>query len=127
MNRINKIIIAAIIIFVIVIAAIFLYFLNPEEVSIFPRCPFLLTTGYKCPGCGIQRALHDILHFRFLDAIRHNIFIVFAIPYILTGVYVEYFGGKYKYPKLNKILFGGWSAVVVIFVVVVYWIGRNFM
>lgn len=101
------------------------YSFNPESVSIFPKCPFLFATGYKCPGCGTQRAIHNMLHFRFMDAIRHNVFIVFAIPYIFMGAYIEYFGGKDKHPKISEVLFGRWSAVVVLAIVIVYWIGRN--
>ena len=41
----------------------FIYFaLDPSRSDLFPRCVFLSLTGYKCPGCGSQRAIHALLH-----------------------------------------------------------------
>ena len=38
------------------------YFYDPSLNGFFPRCPFLSITGWRCPGCGSQRAIHAILH-----------------------------------------------------------------
>ena len=61
-------------------ALLFLYFFNPAEIRHFPRCPFLVLTGWQCPGCGTLRGLHALLHLRVLDAMRDNIFMVISIP-----------------------------------------------
>jgi hypothetical protein len=88
----------AITIVVLVVLFIF-YTLDPIEQPIFPRCPFLLLTGYECPGCGSQRAIHSLLHFDFKAAFHYNALMVLAIPYILVGIYLQYFGGSRRHPQ----------------------------
>jgi hypothetical protein len=101
------------------------YTLNPAEQPIFPRCPFQLLTGYKCPGCGSQRAIHSLLHFDFKAAFRYNALMVLAIPYILVGIYMQNLGASRRHPKVEKLLFGRWSALTVLVLVLAFWIGRN--
>ncbi|MCR5159033.1 MAG: DUF2752 domain-containing protein [Prevotella sp.] len=36
-----------------------------------------------CPGCGFQRAIHALLHGRFIEAIGYNLFLVVAFPYLM--------------------------------------------
>ena len=109
----------------LVVATFIFYIFDPNKVSIFPPCPFLVLTGYECPGCGTQRAIHSLLHLRIGDALRYNSFIIFAIPYILLGVYLEYWGGKNRFPKLEKIFFGKYAVMVVLIGILAYWILRN--
>lgn len=52
-----------------------------------PKCPFKLLTGYSCPGCGIQRALHAALHGDLMKAIHYNYFLVYSLPYALLLVF----------------------------------------
>lgn len=47
----------------------------------FPACPWHALTGLHCPGCGITRALHALIHGRVLDAFDYN-----ALGVILLGV-----------------------------------------
>lgn len=111
----------------LITTAVIVYFLfSPEESgSFFPPCPFHYVTGLDCPGCGSQRAIHHLLHLDFKMAFLRNPLLVMALPYILLGIYFEYFGGKVKYTKLRDILFGRKASIVIFIVVVVYWIGRN--
>ncbi len=46
-------------------------------------CFFRKWTGIHCFGCGSGRAAYDILHFRFLEAMGHNILFVFALPFVM--------------------------------------------
>ena len=125
MSKGFKIGLVAVIILMLIAALYIFYTLNPETHSIFPKCPFLLATGLECPGCGSQRAIHQLLHLNLLAALRYNAFMVLAMPYIFFGVYLEYFGGKMKHPRLEKIFFGRWSALIVLILVISYWILRN--
>jgi len=50
---------------------------------------------------------------------------VLALPYILLGFYLEYMGGNKRHPRLEKIFFGKWSAVVVLTGILGFWFGRN--
>jgi hypothetical protein len=53
---------------------------NPAEHSFFPRCVFHSISGWDCPGCGGQRALHHLLHGQFGLALRHNALLLLLLP-----------------------------------------------
>ena len=111
---------------VLLAAALYIFYtFNPETQPLFPKCPFLFATGYECPGCGSQRAIHSLLHFDIGAALRYNAFMVLALPYIFLGIWLEYFGGKKQFPSIEKFFFGRWSAVVVLIVIFLFWIVRN--
>lgn len=110
---------------VLVVALYVFYSFDPEKQSFFPKCPFLLLTGYECPGCGSQRAIHSLLHLDILAALKYNAFMIVALPYILLGGYFEYFGGKQRFPSLEKVLFGRWAALFLLTFILVYWVVRN--
>lgn len=58
------------------------YYLDPSLYVLMPKCVFKTLTGLDCPGCGLQRALHALLHGKFSEAIRFNFFLIIAIPMI---------------------------------------------
>ncbi len=78
MNRTAIITIGAIL---VVAAASFYYRVNPSDTVWCPKCLIYVTTGYKCPSCGVQRCLHSLLHGEFAAAVRYNYFLCVAIPY----------------------------------------------
>lgn len=51
-----------------------------------PKCSFKLLTGFSCPGCGIQRAIHAMLHGHIAEAIQYNYFLLYSGPYALLFV-----------------------------------------
>lgn len=51
-----------------------------------PRCPFRWLTGWQCPACGNQRALHALLHARWADAWGYNPFLIVSLPYLIALV-----------------------------------------
>ncbi|MDR1518472.1 MAG: DUF2752 domain-containing protein [Dysgonamonadaceae bacterium] len=111
---------------ILFVAPIVLYFFfDPKQNEIFPRCLFLSLTGYECPGCGSQRAIHDLLHLRILSAFHENALFVILIPYIALGIYLEFFGGKKRFPKLLPLFFGKWAAVLILLLILLFWVGRN--
>lgn len=64
-----------------------LYFIfDPTQVSLFPPCLFHAITGWDCPGCGAQRALHQLLHGNLIAALRLNALFVISLP--LAGWFV---------------------------------------
>ncbi|MDR1707317.1 MAG: DUF2752 domain-containing protein [Prevotella sp.] len=114
-----------VIIAVSLIIGVIYYLFSPSEVTFFPKCPFHSITGLDCPGCGSQRTLHHLAHFEIKKAFISNPLLIMAIPYMLTGIYFEYFGGKENYPRMRRILFGKKATVTVLIVVLLFWIGRN--
>lgn len=109
-------------------AYIFFKVFNPYEVDFFPTCPFLYLTGYKCPGCGSQRAIHYIFNFEFVNAARENLLLMFAIPYMIVGAWFDTI--KVKTPKQLKIrrfLFGQKAIWLILVLVIGFWILRNIL
>lgn len=127
MHKGLKIGIGAAISILLVVALYIFYTFDPEKQPVFPKCPFLLVTGYECPGCGSQRAVHSLLHLNIGAALRYNAFMVLALPYISLGILMEYFGGKKHYPGIQKLFFGRWSAIIVLTVIIAFWILRNLL
>jgi hypothetical protein len=59
-----------------------LYRFPPDQYAFYPRCAFFALTGLKCPGCGGLRAVHEILHGHFLNALDYNPLVVLLPPVI---------------------------------------------
>jgi hypothetical protein len=59
---------------------VLLFLFDPETHPSFLSCPFEALTGLFCPGCGAQRAVHDLLHLRMGEAFGHNAALVLAVP-----------------------------------------------
>lgn len=58
--------------------------INPNVPGHYPVCPVLALTGFYCPGCGMLRATHDLLHLDLAGALaRHPL-----SPVILFGMVV---------------------------------------
>ena len=72
----------------LVIGAVY-YALDPSASGLFPRCVFLSMTGYKCPGCGSQRAIHALLHGDVLGAFKYNALLLVAVPWIILCLYAR--------------------------------------
>ena len=67
---------------IISVGVIVYYVFDPSTHQLFPKCIFLSITGYKCIGCGMQRAIHSLLHGDLLQAIGYNAFFVSCLPVI---------------------------------------------
>ena len=102
----------------IVIAAlivIIVYGLLDPANTPFPRCPFNLLTGLKCPGCGSQRALHQLLHLNIAQAFRYNACLVAFIPvmaFLLIANSLKAKCPRIYYASHNPVL--SWTILAVI-------------
>lgn len=116
----KRIVLGSIVLFILLLIY---YNLNPAKTSIFPKCPFLLLTGLKCPGCGSQRAIHCLLHFDVRQALEYNMLLVFSLPVIIVLGYIELERKKIPdlYMKMHNYKFI-WGIFTVI---ISWWIGRN--
>ncbi len=101
------------------------YNYNPATVGFFPSCPSRTLTGLLCPGCGSQRALHELLHFNIGAAMRYNPLMVISIPYVAAGFIFNSKKVKRKFPKLRNFLFGYHAVIVVLVIVLAYAVIRN--
>ena len=48
-----------------------------------PLCPFLVLTGYWCPGCGSSRALHALAHGDLAEALARNPMTTVTVPLLV--------------------------------------------
>lgn len=106
----------------LVVAAVIYYVYDPATM-LFPRCPFLVLTGWECPGCGSQRAIHSLLHLDIAAAWRYNAMLVLSIPYVVLLLVAEWLGRRQSrlYRMLNsEVLIWSYFALVV-----AWWILRN--
>lgn len=109
---------------IIVALAVLFFLLNPSDYQLFPRCIFNSLTGYYCPGCGSQRAIHSLLHLNFAGVVSYNFLF---LPAVLAIAY------HYLHPLLNKkfgwklpnILYKKYTPWIIFAIVLIFWILRN--
>jgi hypothetical protein len=53
-------------------AAVVLYVVDPSQHALTPPCAFRTFTGLACPGCGLTRAAHALLHGDLAQAFSLN-------------------------------------------------------
>jgi len=107
-----------------VIVSILIYgLLDPQEFP-FPKCPFRSITGWMCPGCGSQRAIHQLLHGQFGAAFQLNALLIPAFVYALAGYSFSLFSGKY-WPAIRKRWYGSRAAWASLIIILAFWLGRN--
>jgi Protein of unknown function (DUF2752) len=110
---------------VIVFIVIYTVF-DPYEVKFFPKCAFYTVTGYKCPGCGSQRAIHNLLNLKIGAAIHENLLLIISLPYLIFGAFLDiYRTKKEKYQRIYDKLFSGIAVWIIFAIIMLYWIGRN--
>lgn len=63
------------------VGVVIFFVFDPTQVTFFPPCLFHQITGLDCPGCGAQRALHQLLHGNFIAALRLNAMFVVSLPF----------------------------------------------
>jgi len=100
------------------------FFLDPEQ-HLFPKCPFLWLSGWKCPGCGSQRAVHHLLHVDLLAALRVNFLFVLAFPYVLFGLVLEYTVWGRKQIAIRRNWYGYRATLVALVAVLAFGVARN--
>lgn len=97
--------------------------LDPSASGVFPRCVFLSMTGYKCPGCGSQRAIHAMLHGDVIGALRYNAFLLTAIPWIALCLFAE--SQRVRNPRLYARLNAPLLIWLFLAMVLLWWLLRN--
>lgn len=98
--------------------------LDPAQ-PFFPKCPVLWLTGWKCPGCGAQRALHQLLHGNLTEAIHLNALFVMACPYLLLGLVLEYTPWGKEYLQIRRTWYGSRAVMVAIGLALIFGLMRN--
>lgn len=84
-------------------AAAFFASHDPYATTIFPECPVLAFTGFRCPGCGGTRAAFSLVHGDLASAIRMNPLVVVMYP-VLLGLGASVLAGYEGRPRLGRAL-----------------------
>jgi Protein of unknown function (DUF2752) len=95
------------------------YTFPPAATAWYPKCVFRMVTGLLCPGCGITRALHHLLHGRFEQAMQLNPLLFLLLFVMLCAVPSLVRGER---PGFLARPWFAWSALAVL---VSWWIVRN--
>ena len=95
------------------------YALFDPSYGYFPKCPFLMLTGWQCPGCGSQRAIHSLLHADISSAWGYNALFVLSLP-LLALLYAPVRSGWLKLLRRSV-----WLPRFILAIVLVWWISRN--
>lgn len=100
------------------------FVLDPARHEIFPRCLFNSITGYYCPGCGSQRAIHSLLHFDFAGVVSYNFLFIPAFLLILYHYTHPVLNGFFSW-KLPNIFYFKSTPWIIFCVVIIFWVMRN--
>jgi hypothetical protein len=110
---------------VAIIGSLLYFYVNPSTSVLFPKCVFFSITSLHCPGCGSQRAIHELLHGNLLASAGHNLLVVASLPFVLfSGVAVT--NNIFRSKKIGQGLFYSTKfAVAVLMLIVLFFIARN--
>lgn len=96
-----------------ILVAMLILFLKDPENGGFLACPFRSFSGLLCPGCGSQRALHDILHLRIQAAFDHNALLVLSMPLLLLQWLAGRLSCPTKLPSAHNSVVFAWLLLVL--------------
>jgi hypothetical protein len=100
------------------------YFVDPAETDAFLPCPWHAATSTDCPGCGIQRGVHQLLHGDAAAAFRANPLIVVILPLFLLAFYPWLLGEVIGF-RVRQVRIPGVVVVLLLLLIFAFWIARN--
>ena len=110
---------------VLAVALTALYlFIDPSEVDFLPKCPMYGITGVYCPGCGSQRATHQLLNLNIIGVLEQNVLFLgglLILGYHLTVTCLNVFFRK----KMYNYLYHPYTPKIILVVIIIFWILRN--
>lgn len=109
---------------VVLTLGIFYFIIDPSSFAFTPKCPFHTLTGFHCPGCGSQRAFHEMLHGNIWTGLQHNFLILFAFLIISYKFYLSYINRSTS-KKTNNLLHHNATPWLILALVLGFWILRN--
>ncbi len=92
-----------------------------------PKCMIKQLTGLQCPGCGITRAAHAVLHGHFAEALSYNLFFIVSIPYLIAVGLVSYVPALYRNHSIRRVVLGVPLAVTYVVLFVIWFVVRNLL
>jgi hypothetical protein len=104
-------------------AAVFVVgYFNPTTAGFFPVCPLYSLTGLACPGCGMTRGFHALLHGDISSALGYNLLlpaILFFFGYLFMSLFLTVARGRgLSFKLFNPTVVWSFFAVALVFSVV---------
>lgn len=121
----NKYVLSALLVLSILGGFLLLYTYNPAYNEYFLQCPFHYITGLYCPGCGSQRALHQLIHFNFIGAFRYNPLLIIALPFVFYSLSLTLHNIFFKTAYRFKLFYKNWFVFGFFGLVLIFWLLRN--
>lgn len=90
-----------------------------------PGCVFREFTGLECPGCGMTRGTHALLHGRVVEAFSYNPVGMILLPLAMIALGIEVMGWVRGKPMPFRMIPGSRGAVAIAAVMILWWVGRN--
>ena len=109
------------------LAAVF-YFYDPSQSrhgNFFLKCLFHQATGLHCPGCGGQRAVHQLLHGHVRQAANHNLLFVVALPFLAVMLAIRIANGFRSEKITCTFLLNPVAKMILLAAVMGFWLARN--
>lgn len=107
------------------VGMVFVYVsLDPNKADFMPKCPFYALTGIYCPGCGSQRATHQLLNFNIVGVLQQNVLYFISLLVIIYHLTIRGFNLFYK-KNIYNYIYHPKTPKYVLIVIVSFWILRN--
>jgi len=119
--KLSIIIIGVLVFFAIL--ALYIYW-NPSDSNIFPKCPLYSITGIYCPGCGSQRAAHQLLNGNVIEAVRHNYLFALLFLVLLYQAFI-FLVNNVLNRGVTNLLHKSKVTLSILIVIILFWILRN--
>ena len=118
---------AGIILAVFLVIALVYALVDPTSSALFPKCPMKLLTGYQCPSCGVQRALHALMNGHLLQALAYNWWFILAIPFFLLVLLSTLFQARPVWTRIGSIVKSKAALWCYIASYFIWWVLRNLL
>lgn len=113
------------ILLVVAVGLCVFYFIADLDSRLMPQCLFHRLTGWQCPGCGLQRMAHALLHGNFVEAMQYNLLVPALLP--LAGVMVWIDLTRRNHPRRYSRFYSKWLMAIVIAMLLGWLLIRNIL
>ncbi|MEI7617554.1 MAG: DUF2752 domain-containing protein [Actinomycetota bacterium] len=90
-----------------------------------PACPFFASTGLWCPGCGLTRATHALLHGHIATAFGFNALFPLFLGAIVVGWFAWWRGSRGRPPIAWLVKLPMWLIIAAGVAVIAFGVVRN--
>lgn len=122
-SKIDRIIYTIIVIVAIMLLSLY-FFWDPVNSNFFPKCPFYSITELYCPGCGSQRALHQLTNGHIIAGLKYNLLIVLLVL-VITYQIILWIVKATTHKSYSNVLHKPLATKIILVIIILFWILRN--